>query len=753
MKNLLSSKVFGRTLYTYNLLIAFTAMVFIGLFVFQVINKKNYEENLENYTEQYITYLELSPEKVKDQLTQKIQTLDWKELDRIKKSIIIKSEKINNDHPSWSKFINTNKRLDSLLLNIKDKDSQTIKNNLLEKIESLNDYVRKNNWRRLTRESERVQNLLDQESLNTEILANANKDLEQIKIVTERSLLSNYEKSSILARISKITELNDLEELLSTQKSISSVLSAYTEHLSNWYASIGEDLIKKRQSFSNQSLYQNIFLMAAILFIALLALSLSWSKNSLLSKQDRIEEEFDAVLNGILFEKNQYNANSFQESFKKNIEGTQDHLYRRMHFGQVVEQGIPFPSLLIDKNLKITWMNSLAQTKLGLDFNFSESKYLSWDHIKQFTSFNDFDPVLDGIKFNNGGVFDTHLNLKDGSKDKAEFFISPVKLEDQSYVFVSFQVQSYYQEVLENNKQSIINPVKDTLNYLATEKFENTEIIKKKMAFDSTDTKEIYPLFERVVNRYIEAIVSLKEALEMSCEDNKQKENELHALINSKEVNIKAMMAQTNNFKTLRQNISELDQVVMDNFAEIGKLQSVLSSHIEKTYTQQSRFHQVRSDIKKIKENTSSFKNRLHEKKNITSDIRGQKIEISHMVNQLTGQSDNPELSIKLNSLITNLEEMDNFYRDLDVSLGKLEYYFEELNSADSDLEYNVESFKVSLEKEFYKIDQMEEQFEALLDSFAGNLESQFTVLKDHKMIFNHTENRSATLDNASEIS
>lgn len=754
MKKILSFKLFELNHY-YSLLIIFTAALSFAALVFiQFISKGEYKEQLEDYTKSYLTYSEISPDIVKEKLTSSTSNLNWNTVLKYENSVYIKASTVNSTNgENWRKYVDVHKRLKKLLTEATAFSDDSLKEDLVNKTDKFLDFVKKNDWKRLTRIGERLK--VHAESLNENSVNKLKQELSRVKAITEKSLLSNYEKSAILARISRMSEVDKFESLFKAQKELLIVVGVYTSLYSKWHNEMGEVFSLKRDQFLNSDFFTTAFIVMSLFFLMNGIGYFALRKKISSGQQEKIESKFEEIVEGIVFRNKEINLDMFSEGFKKVVSRFQDHLFRRMNFGAVAEQGIPFPSILVDKDLRVCWMNKLAQNKLGINFDLTENNYLSWDQVKELTSFHDFDPIADGIKFNNGGIFDTTVNLADGTKDRAEFFVSPVAIENENYVFLSFQLQSYYQEILENNKSSILQPLEDTFKYLFEEEFEKVDIEKKKVFFDTVETKKIYPIIEKVINRYIEAIVSLKEALAISCEDNKNKEEELHALINSKETNVRVMLAQTENFKALKKNIANLDALVGKNFQNISDFQSSLSEHIGSVEGQQDLINDLRTDLGKVKSNINSFKELLHTKNSLTESLRGQKIEIKHLANQMTNNSSENELVEKLDQLVINLEAMDQFYRDLDVHLGKLEYYFAEISNKEETLGYDLDGFIKKVEREFFLIDQLEANFESVLDNFATNLESQFNVLRSNKVLAqkHYQENVASSILSNSEIS
>lgn len=754
MKKILSFKLFELNHY-YSLLIIFTAALSFAALVFiQFISKGEYKEQLEDYTKSYLTYSEISPDIVKEKLTSSTSNLNWNTVLKYENSVYIKASTVNSTNgENWRKYVDVHKRLKKLLTEATAFSDDSLKEDLVNKTDKFLDFVKKNDWKRLTRIGERLK--VHAESLNENSVNKLKQELTRVKAITEKSLLSNYEKSAILARISRMSEVDKFESLFKAQKELLIVVGVYTSLYSKWHNEMGEVFSLKRDQFLNSDFFTTAFIVMSLFFLMNGIGYFALRKKISSGQQEKIESKFEEIVEGIVFRNKEINLDMFSEGFKKVVSRFQDHLFRRMNFGAVAEQGIPFPSILVDKDLRVCWMNKLAQNKLGINFDLTENNYLSWDQVKELTSFHDFDPIADGIKFNNGGIFDTTVNLADGTKDRAEFFVSPVAIENENYVFLSFQLQSYYQEILENNKSSILQPLEDTFKYLFEEEFEKVDIEKKKVFFDTVETKKIYPIIEKVINRYIEAIVSLKEALAISCEDNKNKEEELHALINSKETNVRVMLAQTENFKALKKNIANLDALVGKNFQNISDFQSSLSEHIGSVEGQQGLINDLKTDLGKVKSNINSFKELLHTKNSLTESLRGQKIEIKHLANQMTNNSSENELVEKLDQLVINLEAMDQFYRDLDVHLGKLEYYFAEISNKEETLGYDLDGFIKKVEREFFLIDQLEANFESVLDNFATNLESQFNVLRSNKVLAqkHYQENVASSILSNSEIS
>lgn len=574
------------------------------------------------------------------------------------------------------------------------------------KLDNFSSYVEKNNWRTLTRMSSRVNSLTNKALERKEydrFVEKIKSEFSQMISITEKSILKSSDKSEIINRISNLnTEVAILNKHVEKRKILKNIISLNEKSLSRWISEVTPEFSLQKIKVEQMGRYYlmgTFFILlvnVALFFIGIFARKIFISK-----AQNSLEIEIERVITEELISKETVELLNYSDEFKSKIDKHSKYINKRMSFGTIFQESLPFSSMMLDKNLKVEWANKRFLEEWALNEEDLVSYDLSWDYLSKLTNIGHNDPVLDALKNQIAGIYQVQLKINSNAPVQPyEMFVSPLKNEGDTKIMLFFYPLSSLQETIQDQAMSILNPINKTLNLIEEDKFYENEFEQLEKEFEIGSITHIFSRFKDFVdkfrsreNRLIDEIEVLNGKLEHTSNLFNNITQDTSVLEENTSKQIKSLKV----FKKSAIGLSSLTHDLVERSGETHKLVSSLSKGIE----------EARVDLDSANERVSEFSGILPKLNDIKEKIKYQKNQVSN-------------LRLKINGELSSLERENNPHQ-----LKKVIDDFSTFNSESISLEKNIIQLEILISKSqmlLHSQKSIQERFDST------NLNSQLTI-------------------------
>ncbi len=403
---------------------------------------------------------------------------------------------------------------------------------LSNKVTKFESFVSRKNWRTLTRMSKRIKAKVHPSRVRASSFLNLRKltslhrliekDIKMMEEVTMNSVLNRQNKQQIMIQIESLNiEMGMMREYLiglnifySSSKELNSVYST-------WFNEIVPIIALKKIEIEKNN--KNLILSFLGLF-SFLILSLIMGYFVYKGNNSRIRREIEfmatkAIKEGLIPFNDQFHE-EVSADFKKELTKYREYFHKRMSFGTVFQEAIPFSSALLDSNLNLIWGNNLFYEHFYLEDKGLDGS-LSWDFLQQFTNLGEDDPVLIALNQGVAGIYQIQIRRHEGEEGLPyEMYVSPVEYAEQSRIMIFFYPLRNLEETIKNQTKSIVGPVSRTLDSLMNGAFKGEVQERLERDFTIAGIGEVFNKFKKyndfiVQQKYgfLEEIESLENSL------------------------------------------------------------------------------------------------------------------------------------------------------------------------------------------------------------------------------------------------
>ena len=232
--------------------------------------------------------------------------------------------------------------------------------------------------------------------------------------VTESSVLSREDKNLILTKTKTLkTEIGMLGKYLKEYSKFQKDFKKSDKAYQTWFKGIEPEISLKRIQFerNSQNMLFSLIGVVALMFIfsvfGFFVYRMGESKN-------RKEVEgmiVHAVKEGILPTETNYEQSLSPES-REEFDKYREYIHKRMSFGSIFQDAMPFSSILLDSNLNMVWANGLFYDHWSLGEYKNSDESLTWDFLQRFTNLGENDPVLSAVKDDVAGIYNIQVKTK-----------------------------------------------------------------------------------------------------------------------------------------------------------------------------------------------------------------------------------------------------------------------------------------------------------------------------------------------------
>ena len=402
----------------------------------------------------------------------------------------------------------------------------------------------------------------------------------------------------------------------------------------------------------------------------------------------------------------------FNEKFDAEFTKCREYFHKRISFGTVFQEAVPFSSILLDSNLNLTWANELFYEHWRLDDTHRERHTVTWDFLQQYTNLGEDDPVLMALNQGIAGIY--QIQVKDAVTSESlpyEMYVSPVEYSKQKRIMIFFYPLRSLEETIANQAKSIVGPVRNILDSFIQNSFNVDTKNKLSKDFDIAGIGELYSKF-----------------LEFNTINNEKEEN-FKEEISVLESTLADKSGLIEAFDTVNDNKIQVESSVKSNFSEMKAaiVQNIdLRYELEKLYNfsltitkqlikkKEELLFALNKTKNIVEENNQAFGNvnKVREDfKTIRASIDDTKARLNQSLEQTllfvkkdTNVDPRLEGSIgKLRLEVRGVEQMlQNFskvIRSLDVGIGKMELISQQCeiprcDTAEEDLRLLSEKFE-----------------------------------------------------------
>jgi hypothetical protein len=559
------------------------------------------------------------------------------------------------------------------------------------KLEKFNSYVSSNKWRTLTRTSNRVINLtkghINRNQLD-KIVSTVEKDFNHMAKVTETSYLSGPEKSEVISRISNLEiETNMIKKYVAEKAFFSGVIKSYSINMKTWIKKISPDLSYQKLQIEQMGRYYIMGLFGILGLVSTIFFSSfmfgKWQRKGAQSDLEKFVENF--VTSGLIDNQPQ-ELNNFSKHFKNFTDHTAEYIDKRMSYGSIFQEALPLSSIMLDKNLKVTWANKQFCESWELAEDEINKDYLSWDYLSKLTNIGENDPILEALKHNIAGIYQIQVKAtEDAEVSPYEMFVSPVKYNSETKIMLFFYPLMSLQETITDQARSIVNPVEKTLNQIVNGQFNKTSKEQLIKEFEIAGINPIFEKFEMMVEHFNDERDNLIDQIEMLYKKLDSYADTTDAIEKSNFGIAESTRGQVNDLKEFKTNVIDMSQY--------GKQCEALAVHEQATLEKvvaafSSNFGKV-TELKDIVDEMSismprfaKLKEDIKSQKNLLSDT---KMRLSHSLAQM----------IHVKKKITDVATVERFNN----SYERVNSEFQKLDTISGDLDKKLINLEVMLSK------------------------------------------------------
>ncbi|EQC47534.1 hypothetical protein [Bacteriovorax sp. Seq25_V] len=391
----------------------------------------------------------------------------------------------------------------------------TSNNNLIDvlrsKVISFENFVVHNNWRTLTRVSKKINAKISSGATSSPGFFSYRKmkslhdsleaDIKYMESVTMSSVLAQEDKNLILLKLDTLkTELNMMDESLNSLNVFhASYINAEAAY-KNWLVEIKPRLTERKLDVikNSQTILYGMFGLTAVVICLFAGGYLVYFKYGRKQKEE-VEKIIMSVIKDNLIPLNTELDKSWSVDFKDNLEKYREYVHKRMSFGSIFQDAMPFSSILLDSNLNMVWANTLFYEHWNLDEKVKTNSNISWDFLQRFTNLGENDPVIEAIRDNIAGIY--QIQVKTEKSEEAapfEMYVSPVEYAGQKRIMVIFYPLRSLEETLGNQMKALVSPVSKTLDALVEGKFQGDFKEKVQGDFEAAGIDHIFKKFDKV---------------------------------------------------------------------------------------------------------------------------------------------------------------------------------------------------------------------------------------------------------------
>lgn len=398
-----------------------------------------------------------------------------------------------------------------------------ILNNISTKVSSFESFVIQNKWPSLmkmainlrikTSPSRLIQGGLYSFEKTQNLGLSINNDIEAMSNFTESSGLPPDIKVAIVNRIQVIkNEAISLANYVDDHKIFNRVYKEFSIDYNTWFKYVEPEIALKKIQFekSSQTIVYSLIAVFSSLFAFLLFGIIIYNFSCRRGSQKSEKLILDTIKENVI-SVDAKKTIKFSPEFIFEIEKYRDYVHKRMSFGSIFQEAMPFASILLDSNLNLIWGNSFFYEQWQLqNFNVDGDDSLTWDFLQRFTNLEDNSSILNALRMSTPGSY--NIQVKNASMSKPlpyEMHVSPVDYSDQKRIMIIFYPTLKTEMCLDTQKKEIVSPLLTAVDAYLNETMTIELKYNLRVESDKVGTNDIFTK----ISQYVEKTESYRDEL------------------------------------------------------------------------------------------------------------------------------------------------------------------------------------------------------------------------------------------------
>lgn len=599
----------------------------------------------------------------------------------------------------------------------------TILTNLNSKVSNFESFVTEKKWPTLTKMSINLRMRLSPSRLmngglysfeRTQNLAlSVNNDLEAMTNFTESSGLPADIKLAIVNRIKTLkNEAANLNVYVESHTKFNRLYKDFSASYAAWFKLVEPEIALKKIQFEKSS--QTVFYSLIAVFAGMIAsIVLGFAIYNFSAKRASGKTEklvIDTIKDGLLPVESKQIA-EFSPEFKLEFDKYRDYAHKRMAFGSIFQEAVPFATILLDSNLNMVWGNSHFYEEWKLE-NFKEDEdSLTWDFLQRFTNLEDNSSILSALRMSTSGSY--KIQVKSNTMAKAmpyEMYVSPVEYSNQRRIMIIFYPMVEAEQGLAAQKEAITAPLMKALDLQIEEKMTTEARASLRQQAEKAGIGDVFSK----LTQYVQKTEALQdelnreiEALETKASEYRNMSGEMRKSLVSSFETQRASIDRYNQFKTSvstviesRDQLEEQFKYAINSSRELFKDQSKILSAAEKAEKNVDDYIKslktitvLKGDFKDLKNSVEDFKSRIVQVLDQLLIFQSHEDD-TQRVDQFLGK-----IKIEMKGFEKVLQSFGEVVTQLDVTVTKVDMMVESRERINlDDTKYRMETIKNNLE-------------------------------------------------------
>lgn len=628
-------------------------------------------------------------------------------------------------------------------------------NVLSTKISNFENFVVSNNWRTLTRMSKRLgakvspMKAKTSGAFSSDKLSNlydfALKEVDGMEKVTTDSVLSREDKGLILNNLATFsTELDLFGRYVEQIKKFEDSLRNLSVSYASWFKVVEPEVSFKRIEFekNGQNMLLSLLGFGALVFLMGLGglfIYSYYARRASLAFEDFTTE---VIRDGLLPTTADKMDLEFSSKFREEFLKTREYIHKRMSFGSVFQDALPFSSLLLDSNLNVVWANSLFYEQWGMSVSQKREENITWDFLQRFTNLGEDDPVLMAAKNNLAGIYQIQVSNKQGETLPFEMYVSPVEYAAQKRIMILFYPLRGLEETLGHQTKALVGPIVRTLDAFSTNSFSSEFQAKVKKDFDVAGIPQVYEKFKKHSDLMTQQKVGLLAEIE-------RLENEVYSfeamkgdMVSNLEVTEEIQARIIDRFTATKKAIIEFVELRADITELFDKTQQMTKEALREESMILAKSNEVADALQENRKGIEGlFKYRAEIK-----EVKGQIEEFKHKLSQSFEQLQfAPEKSEQILGKLKGegtyfaqvLSHFAGLATSLDVGLSKMQIILDQRGAHDfAPAKAKIDNIKENFERTIFEASKLKRMAEGHDDEMIRTLKSLVDGFKEEKQSF-----------------
>lgn len=543
------------------------------------------------------------------------------------------------------------------------------------------------------------------------------------------------ELSTIVAELQKDTK-NNLQTHQTFKNLLSKVQNVFT---------VAKPFIAQSNSASSYT-FHSIFYFLIFLFVLSVILG-SWMLANEYTAKKKIskvlENNFLSIMNDSFVKSNNLTSNAFSQNFQSTFAQLHNYIQKKMQYGQMFQDTIPFPTILIDANLQVRWFNQSLISEWQIEDFIRERESLSWEHFSQLTNMSTNDPVMDVIRNQHAGIF--KLQVKPLNSDAAvpyQMYVTPYQIGEEKLCLLFFYPLLSLEETIEMQTQSVVGPVRSTLLAIVEDRFDENFYANSKSDYEIGAIEDLHNLFGIMQEKNLKASNELMWQLR----DRDTKIQDQQQIIQNFDTDIEQLKRLQVEMKNSMQNLKNYIVTSFENIDSVkvgnNELFNQLKNHWDRFTALQQNAEKLFQVYVCTKEQVQQLLQLRGSTKEVRDAIQGHKSNANKVIKAMSAfidkqnQARNP-LYNTWNSTVNELSKipdflisLDRYIQQIEMILGKVVMRVEDSYKTIDEAQSGANSPNVNLVSTLSSFGRNFDEIENLKDSLINSLREVYVLMQ-----------------------